>query len=205
MKGAFKILTDLFDMVFLNIVFIISCLPLVTVPISWTALVLMEMESEGVYGYIIQDYLKYWKRVMKPVMKIVLFCIAILLIIFGIGLVTRFSMLNQMQFIVGLLILLFILLMPLTIGKLQLEKKDIIKVTMFLVTNFPMKVVFLLFINVLCLFLSVTTYLGFYIALSIFVLIGFVILAKFNAKLLTNIQNSIEILETDANKRNIEL
>lgn len=199
MKGAFKILTDLFDMVFLNIVFILSCLPLVTVPISWTALVLMEMESEGVYGYIIQDYLKYWKRVMKPVMKIVLFCMAILLIIFGIGLVTRFSMLNQMQFIVGLLILLFILLMPLTIGKLQLEKKDIIKVTMFLVTNFPMKVVFLLFINVLCLFLSVTTYLGFYIALSIFVLIGFVILAKFNAKLLTNIQNSIEILETDAN------
>lgn len=92
---------------------------------------------------------------------------------------------------------MFILLMPLTNGKLQLENKDLLSVSLFLMTNFPLKVVFLLFINVLCLFLSVTTYLGFYISLSIFVLIGFVILAKFNAKLLTNIQNSIEIEEVN--------
>ena len=90
---------------------------------------------------------------------------------------------------------MFILLMPLTNEKLQLENKDLLSVSLFLMTNFPLKVVFLLFVNVLCLFLSVTTYLGFYISLSIFVLIGFVILAKFNAKLLTNIQNSIEIEE----------
>lgn len=195
MKGLFKILNELFDMVMLNIIFILSCLPLITIPISWIALVLMEMESEGIYGYVFQDYIKYWKKVMKPVMKVMLLGIVVLLLIFGMNVVFPLTILKQVQFIVGLILLLFILLMPLTNGKLQLENKDLLTVSLFLMTNFPLKVVFLLFINVLCLFLSVTTYLGFYISLSIFVLIGFVILAKFNAKLLTNIQNSIEIEE----------
>lgn len=195
MKGLFKILNELFDMVMLNIIFILSCLPLITIPISWIALVLMEMESEGIYGYVFQDYIKYWKKVMKPVMKVMLLGIVVLLLIFGMNVVFPLTILKQVQFIVGLILLLFILLMPLTNGKLQLENKDLLTVSLFLMTNFPLKVVFLLFINVLCLFLSVTTYLGFYISLSIFALIGFVILAKFNAKLLTNIQNSIEIEE----------
>ncbi|MGX7078030.1 hypothetical protein [Globicatella sp. HMSC072A10] len=195
MKGLFKILNELFDMVMLNIIFILSCLPLITIPISWIALVLMEMESEGIYGYVFQDYIKYWKKVMKPVMKVMFLGIVVLLLIFGMNVVFPLTILKQVQFIVGLILLLFILLMPLTNGKLQLENKDLLTVSLFLMTNFPLKVVFLLFINVLCLFLSVTTYLGFYISLSIFVLIGFVILAKFNAKLLTNIQNSIEIEE----------
>lgn len=195
MKGLFKILNELFDMVMLNIIFILSCLPLITIPISWIALVLMEMESEGIYGYVSHDYIKYWKKVMKPVVKVMLLGIVVLLLIFGMNMVFPLTILKQVQFIVGLILLLFILLMPLTNGKLQLENKDLLSVSLFLMTNFPLKVVFLLFINVLCLFLSVTTYLGFYISLSIFVLIGFVILAKFNAKLLTNIQNSIEIEE----------
>lgn len=195
MKGLFKILNELFDMVMLNIIFILSCLPLITIPISWTALVLMEIESEGIYGYVFRDYIKYWKKVMKPVAKVILLCIVVLLLIFGMNIVIPLTILKQIQFIVGLILLLFILLLPLTNGKLQLENKDLLTVSLFLMTNFPLKVVFLLFINVLCLFLSVTTYLGFYISLSIFVLIGFVILAKFNAKLLTNIQNSIEIEE----------
>ncbi|MBF6626682.1 hypothetical protein IU402_08880 [Aerococcaceae bacterium zg-BR9] len=195
MKGVFKILTQLYDLVFLNIIFVLSCLPLITIPISWTALVLMEMESDGVYGYIVKDYWKQWKRVAKQVLKYILLGILALLLVYLAGHLINIPLLNQAQIILGLLVFNIFLLMPLTIGRLQLKDKELLYVSIYLGYSFPLKVILLLLINVFCLFLSVSTYLGFYIFLSIFTLIGFVILAKFNAKILTSIEHSIEIDE----------
>ncbi|MBD3949449.1 hypothetical protein I4Q36_06825 [Tuanshanicoccus lijuaniae] len=195
MKGVFKILTQLYDLVFLNIIFVLSCLPLITIPISWTALVLMEMESDGVYGYIVKDYWKQWKRVAKQVLEYILLGILALLLVYLAGHLINVPLLNQAQIILGLLVFNIFLLMPLTIGRLQLKDKEFLYVSVYLGYSFPLKVILLLLINVFCLFLSVSTYLGFYIFLSIFTLIGFVILAKFNAKILTSIEHSIEIDE----------
>lgn len=193
MKGVYKFLNDLFDLVYLNIIFVLSCLPIITIPISWTALVLMEMESKGNYGYILPDFMKYWKRVMVKVLKATIWSALILAMILLVGIIFKTSIFNIIQFIVGLLLLQVFFLMPLTIGKLQLSGIELGKVSAFFIFNFSVKSVLLLLINVLILFVAISTYMGFYILSAIFALVGFVLLAKLNAVILTSIENAVEI------------
>lgn len=197
MKELNKILTKLFDLVMINLVFILSCLPIVTIPISWTALVLLEMKKDDEKGYLIKEYLSSWKKTAKEVAHLVILSVVILLIL---GLIVQYSnieILKKFQFVTGIILILFTFLLPLTVGRLQLKGKDNIKSILFIASNFPIRITMILIINTFILFLSLSTYITFYISLSIFTLVGFVLLAKLNAKLLKFIEDDIQINEVE--------
>ena len=62
----FRFLTTLADFVVLNIVFIISCIPVITIGTSLTALYKVTMqEARTEHGYILRNYFKSWKQNFK--------------------------------------------------------------------------------------------------------------------------------------------
>jgi Predicted integral membrane protein len=62
----FQFLTTLSQFILLNVIFLICCLPVVTVGASVTALYYVTMqEARADYGYIIRNYLKSWKNNFK--------------------------------------------------------------------------------------------------------------------------------------------
>lgn len=62
----FRFLTTLADFVVLNIVFLLSCIPIFTIGTSLTALYHVTMqEARTEHGYILRNYFKSWKQNFK--------------------------------------------------------------------------------------------------------------------------------------------
>lgn len=62
----FRFLTTLADFVVLNIVFLLSCVPIFTIGTSLTALYHVTMqEARTEHGYILRNYFKSWKQNFK--------------------------------------------------------------------------------------------------------------------------------------------
>lgn len=62
----FRFLTTLADFVVLNIVFLLSCIPIFTIGTSLTALYHVTMQEVRIeHGYILRNYFKSWKQNFK--------------------------------------------------------------------------------------------------------------------------------------------
>src|SRR5665647_412297 len=81
----FRFLTTLADFVVLNIVFLLSCLPVFTIGTSLTALYHVTMqEARTEHGYILRTFFKSWKQNFKQ-------SIIIWAVYFGLGAVLLFN------------------------------------------------------------------------------------------------------------------
>lgn len=82
----FRFLTTLADFVVLNIVFLLSCLPVFTIGTSLTALYHVTMqEARTEHGYILRTFFKSWKQNFKQ-------SIIIWAVYFGLGAVLLFNL-----------------------------------------------------------------------------------------------------------------
>lgn len=82
----FRFLTTLADFVVLNVIFILTCLPVFTIGTSITALYHVTMqEARAEHGYILRNYFKSWKQNFKQ-------ATGIWAVYFGVGAVLLFNL-----------------------------------------------------------------------------------------------------------------
>lgn len=189
-----KFLSHLFDWVSLNLLFILVCLPVITIPSAWGALLAVNYEQ---YFHpdlpLHQRFLNYVKQHFKLTLKLTLVELIILAV-----LVVLPSLLKIDIFIIFQVIGIFLLAILLTysyilISQFEMSVKDVLSNSLFLFINYPVQTVFLIIINTFVLFLSTTTYIGMIVAIYLFSFVGFVALAKINAFFLRFVLNKVEL------------
>lgn len=175
-------LNQLVDLVGFNLVFMACCLPIITIPAAWGALLTTKYKQItfpdlAIYKTFWQLVKENWPTSLKTgsLSLIVFLCLVVLPSRLNITLLLPIQLIG----IIATLVLLtyqFIL-----IGLYQMSVKDILRNCGYLFMTFPIQTSLIIIINTLVIFLSVTSYAGILIAVYVFLFGGFVGLAKLNA------------------------
>lgn len=73
-SSIFQFLDSLVDFVLLNLIFLVTCIPIITIGPSLSALLSVTMqEARGEHGYMIRSYIKAWKNNFKTSFLLFLF------------------------------------------------------------------------------------------------------------------------------------
>ena len=185
-------LTKLFDFVGLNVMFMVCCLPVITIPAAWSALLTTKYHPQrqpdlGIYA-------TFWK-IIKEKWLLSLKVSLITLSILGLMVIlpSRFALVYLLPFqVVGSVVTLILLTYQfILIGLYEMDVKTLLRNCGFLFMTFPVQTSLLIIINTLVIFLSVTSYAGILISVYVFLFGGFVGLAILNAKVLGHIIKQI--------------
>lgn len=189
-----RFLTNVFDWVTLNLLFILVCLPIITIPSAWGALLAVKYDQLTHPDLQIhKKFIAYFKKCFTLNSKLALLNLLVLTVLIVLPSLMNTDWVLSIQ-IVGVFILGVLLSYQfILISQFEVTVNDVLKNAFYLFVNYPVHTVLIIIINTLILFASTTTYMGIIIALYIFSFVGFVLLAKINAYLLKHILNKVEV------------
>jgi len=204
---AMRALTKFCDFIALNFLFIISCIPIITIGTALTSLYSVTLKmTNNTEAYIAKGYWKAFKANFK---QSTLLWIPILLagIFFGVDLyVVLFVIGEQFKLLqIPIWIFLFLLFSLVTYGfpiiaKFESPTKDVIKNSLLIsIANIP-NTIFFLVIDYVIIRFFITTSVGFGVIFSIFLFFGFAALNYFYSIFINKIFNKITGEDEEVNE-----
>ena len=180
--------TKLFDFVGLNVMFMVCCLPVITIPAAWSALLTIKYQQQSQPDLAI--YTTFWKHI-KEKWLVSLKVSLVTLTILGLMVIlpSRFGLIYLLPFqVVGSIVTLVLLSYQFILtGLYEMNVKTLLRNCGFLFMTFPVQTSLLIIINTVVIFLSVTSYAGILISVYVYLFGGFVGLAILNAWVLRHI------------------
>lgn len=188
------LLNHLFDFVGLNAVFLLTCLPIITIPSAWSSLLTVkyrQKEQRDINVYRI--YFQLFKKNIVTNIQLLVVDIVLLLVLVVLPSGLNLPILIPLQ-LLGLIVILVLLTYQfILVGLYEMTWRDVLRNCGFLFTSFPLETSLLIIINTLLVFLSVTSFLGILISFYAYAFGGFVAIAILNAWLLKRIFNRLSI------------
>ena len=183
-----KALNKLFDLVGLNSIFIVCCLPIITIPAAWGALLTTQYKQQSIPDLSI--YRTFWTLLKEKLKASILlggFTLTVLLCLVVLPSRLNMNVLLPIQ-LLGIIVTLVLLTYQFILtGLFEMNTKSILRNCGYLFINFPVQTSLIIIMNTLVIFLSVTSYAGLLIAVYVYLFGGFVGLAKLNAWALSKI------------------
>ncbi|MGO4939877.1 DUF624 domain-containing protein [Fundicoccus sp. Sow4_D5] len=177
-----QFLNKLFDLVGLNVLFMACCLPIITIPAAWGALLTTKYKQQTFPDLAI--YTVFWKLVKEKwitSLKTGSFTLTVFLCLVVLPSRLNITLLLPIQLIGIITTLVLLTYQFILTGLYEMKFKDTLRNCGYLFMSFPIQTSLMIIINTLIVFLSVTSYAGLLIAVYFYLFGGFVGLANLNA------------------------
>lgn len=200
-NGFFAFMNRIGDIIFLNLIFLVTCLPIVTIGVAMVSLhsVTLKM-AKGQEGYVIRGYMKAFKDNLKQglLVGIPLEILLVVLVVDARFLLYSTESYRDMGLVVTLIALIFLTLVmqylfPLMARYDNSIKNTICNATLLVISKLPYTILLLIIATVPVVLVYITPYALIYVLFA-----GFSVCALLQGKLLNHVFGKVE--EVSENK-----
>lgn len=190
----FRFLSKVADLMILNIVFLICCIPIVTIGASITALSYVTLKmQDGEEGYVFRTFLRSFRQNIKQSTVIWLFMLllaAVMVLDFSIIANMEGTMSMVMKVLVGMgaliWLMIFVYVFPLQARFYNTIKATIQNAVLLSIANFP-KTFCMMAVTVIAFFATIWNSYTIWYGLLIWILLGFALISWINSHFLYGI------------------
>ena len=176
----------IFDVIFLNILFLLCSLPIVTIGVSWSALLsICDDRNCGINKPLIKSFIDKFKKNFLSSMRIslVLVILVMMLILLGLSGVSLFLPLILILLIIGIVISSYGFMYS---SKYNDSVFKIIRTSLLLFLFKPLNGLLVIALNTVVIIFSISSAKGFITTIYLGTFIGFTILAIINSRIIGN-------------------